>query len=326
MSDNDTMKSTPEAEPALVTILTPVFEDWESLAILLTKIDETLSDTSTKAHIVVVDDGSNTGQSANQTPCRQFQNIRSVRIIRLRANLGHQRAIAVGLSWLNDQKVDTPVVVMDSDGEDSPSDIPKLLTVYAEHRGTRAVFAARSKRSESLAFVFFYHLYKLIHLILTGKPVKVGNFSVIPPQALGRAVVMSELWNHYAATLFKSRFPVALFYTPRGKRIAGRSSMNIYSLATHGLSGLSVFGELVGVRLLMLSSFALIALSPLLAVSLTTPSRAVQTALLVLTLVDVIVLLSSMFFVFMLLASRDAARILPARDYQYFIRAVETSA
>ena len=45
---------------------------------------------------------------------------------------------------------------------------------------------------------------------------RVGNFSVIPRDLLSRLVVVSELWNHYAAAVFKSRLP---FVTLKGERI-----------------------------------------------------------------------------------------------------------
>ena len=72
---------------------------------------------------------------------------------------------------------------------------------------TKIVFAERAKRSESLAFRVFYGLYKLVHRVLTGQGVRVGNFSVIPRARLASLVVVSEMWNHYAAAAFASRQP-----------------------------------------------------------------------------------------------------------------------
>ena len=49
-----------------------------------------------------------------------------IRIIKLRSNLGHQRAIAIGLYGLNFKNLDG-IVVMDSDGEDKVDDISSLI-------------------------------------------------------------------------------------------------------------------------------------------------------------------------------------------------------
>jgi hypothetical protein len=255
--------------------------------------------------------------------------ITSIRIIKLRANLGHQRAIAVGLGWMSENASDLPVIVMDSDGEDSPQDVPKLVEHFYDHGQKHAVFAARSKRSESRVFVVLYNCYKLIHLVLTGKPVKVGNFSIIPPAALHRAVVLSELWNHYAATMFKSRYPILLLATPRASRIAGKSTMNFYALVIHGLSGLSVFSELIGVRLLLAASVSFISLVAVLLVCLLlgfnsdTLGNIATNVIAGLFVVNSTVLFASLLFIFIILASRDSARFLPVRDYRHFIDSVE---
>src|SRR2546425_10710991 len=66
-------------------------------------------------------------------------------------------------------------------------------------------------------------------------------------------VVMSELWNHYAAAVFRSGLPFTTTPIPRGYRIAGTSRMNFVSLTAHGMSAISVFGDVVGVRLLIAS-------------------------------------------------------------------------
>ena len=53
-------------------------------------------------------------------------------IIRLRRNVGHQRAIAVGLGFVADELQDADrIVVMDSDGEDLPATIHALLNAPA---------------------------------------------------------------------------------------------------------------------------------------------------------------------------------------------------
>lgn len=87
--------------------------------------------------------------------------------------------------------------------------------------------------------------------MLTGIRVRVGNFSILPFAYLDTLVVMSELWNHYAASVFRSKLPFAMIPIPRGTRFAGTSKMNFVALVSHGLSAISVFGDIVGVRLLI---------------------------------------------------------------------------
>ena len=78
-----------------------------------------------------------------------------------------------------------------------------------------------------------------------------GNFSVIPRERLASLVVVSELWNHYAAAAMRSRQPFCTIPTRRAERLDGESKMNFVGLVVHGLSAISVYSDIVGVRLLI---------------------------------------------------------------------------
>jgi len=60
------------------------------------------------------------------------------------------------------------------------------------------VFAARTKRMESLGIRLFYQAYRLVHHALTGVVVQVGNFSVVPRAAISarrRSASRASCWN-----------------------------------------------------------------------------------------------------------------------------------
>src|SRR6266852_3108226 len=71
-------------------------------------------------------------------------------------------------------------------------------------------------------------------------------------------MVVSELWNHYAAAVFRARILHASLPLPRGTRMAGRSQMIFVSLLVHGLGAISVFSDIVGARLLALTAFGMV--------------------------------------------------------------------
>ncbi len=243
-------------------ILIPLFNDWDTFAKLAAQLDEVLAAGNREADILIVDDAS-VIDADPRTTFSQYRALRRVEVLRLRRNLGHQRAIAVGLTYIQ-ARMTTPyeaVVVMDGDGEDAPEDVPRLLDRLEAEGGRSIVFAERTRRSESLTFRFFYFLYRHLHFLLTSVRVRVGNFSAIPRRRLESLVAVSELWNHYAAAAFHSRQPYCTVPTERARRLGGRSSMNFVSLVTHGLSAISVYREVIGVRLLVLTlSLALLAL------------------------------------------------------------------
>jgi glycosyltransferase involved in cell wall biosynthesis len=309
-------------------ILIPVYEDWNALAVLLPALDQELNVGGLSADILVVDDGSSECEFVATAP-KCFRSIETIDILSLRRNVGHQRAIAVGLSYLEANQLCHLVVVMDCDGQDDPRDIPRLVKECSAHQDQKIIFAARTRRAESLPFKLFYHLYRLIHFLLTGIQVRVGNFSVIPVGILRRLVAVSELWNHYAAAVYKAKLPIALIPTKRNCRLEGSSRMNLISLVVHGLSAMAVFGDRIGVRLLVVVSIGMSLLSGALITviairlltSLAIPGWATYVAgLLLVILIQMLIVV--LVFAFVILAGRDTVSIIPSRDYVHITDAV----
>lgn len=309
-----------ESRPDRLAILLPVFDDWESLRTLLRQVDDAVGSAGLQPDIVVVDDG-----SAKECPGDIAWGTRAlgvVRTVRLRRNVGHQRAIAIGLALLAERDSHATIAIMDADGEDRPEDLLVLLDRLRREGGVKVVFAERLRRTESVVFRALYHAYRLIHVVLTGVRVRVGNFSVMSADAAAALVAMPELWNHYAAAVFRSRLPYASVPAPRGTRLHGRSKMNFVSLVAHGLSAMSVFSETIGVRL-MVAALALTlasaaSLGVLLAVDPSASPRAALWSLVFLVLSSQ-ALVASVFFVFAILASRSATGFLPVRDHRFYV-------
>lgn len=311
-----------------VVILIPVFNDWESLRLLLPAIDRALAAAGRSARVFVVDDGS-TLEPPDEFPEWDFRALERVDLLSLRRNLGHQRALAIGLSYIERRIGPEAVVVMDGDGEDAPQDVPRLLDRLEAERGRKIVFAERARRSEGLAFRAFYWLYRHAHYLLTGQRVRVGNFSAIPRRRLSSLVCVTELWNHYAAAAIQSRQPICMIPTRRAHRLRGRSTMNFIALVTHGLSAISVYNGVVGVRLLVLSVLlAMMAIGAVVAVvavrlftELAIPGWATTAASFSMILLTQALLLAGLF-VFVILGSRNSLTFLPRRDYKHFVYGV----
>jgi glycosyltransferase involved in cell wall biosynthesis len=281
-----------------------------------------------RARILVVDDGST--RDPSNSWAGPLLSIDRIDRMRLRRNVGHQRAIALGLVWVHGNVKCDRIVVMDSDGEDRPADVPMLLERFEQEGGARVVFAARRRRTESAVFRLFYHAYRAVHVLLTGISVRVGNFSVVPFRALGRLVVASELWNHYAAAVFRSRLPYTTVPLARGERLQGISKMNFPSLVVHGLSAISVFSDIVGARMLaaltgltLLSAASIgVVIALRLGTGLAIPGWATYTAgLLLVILLQAVV--ASFLLVFIIVSLRTGAGFLPLRDAAYFVESVD---
>jgi polyisoprenyl-phosphate glycosyltransferase len=233
-------------------VVVPIFNDWSSFCILLRDLDRVFAETRREFSVIAVDDGSTDDPSDCLDNLGPVSALSRVRIVKLATNLGHQRAIAVGLTVANEDLSTDAVIVMDGDGEDRPEDALRLLGVN-EREGNSIVVATRLERSETFSFKLLYFFYKMTFAILTGRKIKFGNFSLIPRQHIRRLVMMPDLWNNLPAALIRSRLPLIELPTKRGRRYAGTSKMNCVSLIVFGLSGISVFTDVMFVRMLILT-------------------------------------------------------------------------
>jgi polyisoprenyl-phosphate glycosyltransferase len=308
-----------------ITILVPVYNDWAAAGLLITALERELLAANRFASVLVVDDGSSMalGTAFDNIP---GEAIVSLDILHLRCNVGHQRAIAIGLAYLGAQASRDAVVVMDGDGEDRPEDVDRLVSALEEYGSDRVVFAERTRRSEGLVFAALYWMFRMVHLALTGERVRVGNFCVIPRSLLQRLVAVSDLWNHFAAAVFHARIPYATIPTVRGTRYAGRSQMNFVGLVTHGLSAMSVFGDRIGVRLLLVTcalTLAVIAAAAGIALwhlgaGVPLPAWFPYAGLGLLMFVF-LAFATSLAFVFVILSGRGNPGFLPLREHVHYV-------
>ncbi len=305
-------------------IVIPVYNDWKSLSILLGKLREQSGrDTLLQWNYLVVDDGS------KAHPGTDFSLGPGVTVLRLRRNLGHQRAISIGLSYLSAHHPGMfACAVMDADGEDDPSGVNLLIEKAREAPGN-LVFASRTKRQEGVRFRFGYALYKVLFRLLTGHRISFGNFSLVPGSLLSTVVNISEIWNHYSGGLMKARIPYVTKPIPRGKRYAGDSQMNYQSLVLHGLRSISVYLDQVAARFmsvfLLFSVFlglgVLLVLYLKFFTALAIPGWATA-ALSGLLIMFFQALLVTLFMAFMVLNQNTQRLLIPAIDFVSFLESV----
>lgn len=308
-----------------IAIVTPVFNDWASFTVLICEIAARFRGGNIVFHVLAVDDGSSAPFDPAAIALPAESCITEIEVLGLALNLGHQRAIASGLCAVVDRSDIEAVIVMDSDGEDRPDDIAALLAAIERNPG-QVVLAHRAKRSETRAFRFWYAVYKLLFHTLTGRVISFGNYAVLPMRAVQRLVHMPELWNNLAAAIMRSRLPYMTVPTERGTRYAGRSNMNLVALVVHGLSAMSVYTDMIFVRVLIaagilavVSVLGIIGITMIrIATKLAIPgwaTTAVGDLFIVLLQTVVIVIATSL----MMLAGRSSRPIIPVVDAWPFV-------
>ncbi|GGF48392.1 glycosyl transferase family 2 [Aliidongia dinghuensis] len=302
-----------------------MFNDWESFSALLKNIDIACQDLDCAVSVLAIDDGSTDPAPEMGRPDDAYATLQAVEIVHLSVNVGHQRAIAIGLAVAAQDGDADAVLIMDADGEDRPEDIARLVAA-AQGQQDFVIVAERRRRNERVTFKIFYHLYKMFFKLLTGKLISFGNFSLISKSYVGRLVLVPDLWNHLPAAVMRSRLPIRRIPIDRGRRYAGSSKMNYVSLMVHGLSGISVYSDMIFVRMLI-ATLGLLAIGVpvILAVmiirlftDLATPGWATTVSFGVLMILAQAIV-STITAALLLLNNRSQKSVIPAVDYKDFL-------
>jgi glycosyltransferase involved in cell wall biosynthesis len=232
-------------------LLMPVFNDWDSAKKLIHDLEVEVGVGDQELTIFIIDDAS-TDPAPEHLDSKA--NAFEIRVIRISRNLGHQRAIFEGLRHIAELEF-RRVLIMDADGEDTPSGASRLLSASDKH-DVEVIVAKRGVRKESWAFRTFYRAHKALFRILVGKRLDFGNFSVLPIEYVRGLVLSSDAATNLPSTILRSGHPLIRVKVDRGTRYFGQSKMSFEKLVGHSFSALAVFLDQIMVRLTIFSLFS----------------------------------------------------------------------
>ncbi len=237
-----------------INILLPVYNDWDSVNLLLKDIEAKLD--LLFIDITLVNDSSTIDPVIN----KNFSRLK-IKILNLDKNCGSQKAINIGLKYLSQNKTNFDYcIVMDSDGEDKAEDIVSLID-KAKENDNNIIFASRGKRQDGLIFYYFYKIYLFFFFIFTGVNINCGNFSCIPKKKISEVIKLKNSPIHHSASILSSNLFYKKIRFDRGKRFMGKSKMSIVNLILHGLNAMTIFFRVILVRFcIFLFSLSLVVL------------------------------------------------------------------
>ena len=225
-------------------ILIPIYNDRESLKILIENINNEINNLNHDISLLVINDASS--QQIIDTYLNT-ENISSIEIINMKENRGHARCIASGLKYIFEKKDFDFVIPMDGDGEDRPEEIKNFIQL-SEQSGEKSITGERVKRSEGLFFQLCYQFHKFLTLAFTGKSIKFGNFTCLSKSTVKKMLEEKATWNSFSGSLKKVEKDLISTPSIRGKRYFGPSQMSFFNLLKHSLSIISVFRKTVLIR------------------------------------------------------------------------------
>ncbi len=221
-----------------LSVVIPMYNEEEVLPLLVERLRPLLDGLGVAYEVVAVDDGSSDLTAALLQ--RHHREWPDLRVVRLRANAGHQAAISAGLVTARGDYV----VTIDADLQDPPEVMATMLAV-AKSEGVDVVYGVRNDRSTDTWFkrVSARGFYRLIGLLSqTGAQANAGDFRL-----MSRATVdaINSLPEHNRVLRFivpALNFPSETVEYRREERAAGASKyplMKMIRLSVDSLTGFS---------------------------------------------------------------------------------------
>ena len=218
-------------------IITPCYNDWKSLNKLVSELDKIKKTFKGTLDIFIINDCSSTKINIKK---KKYKNIKSINLINLKKNVGSQKAIFIGLQYISKKKINSTVTIMDSDGEDNPKKIAKLINLSEKYK-KHIIVAERSKRTENIFYKFLNYLRLFLTYMMTGKYLNFGNFSSLHSSILNKVLANSNLSMAYSAGIAKNFKSFKNYPVEKKKRFFGFSKVSLNFLFEHSLNIITVF-------------------------------------------------------------------------------------
>ena len=215
-----------------ITILIPIYNDWQSVFKLIKDINSQVSTLSDEFSVIIINDASIENRPEFSP---DLNNLKSVQIINMKENKGHARCIASGLKYIYEKKEFDYVIPMDGDGEDRPEEIKNFIEL-ADQSEDKSIVGERIKRSESLFFKTCYLFHKFLTLTFTGQSIRFGNFTCLSKITVKKMLNEKATWNSFSGSLKKVEKDLLSIPSIRGTRYFGPSKMSFFNLLKHSLS------------------------------------------------------------------------------------------
>lgn len=239
----------------MISAVIPVYNDQEVLHALIQRLKPALAQISTQFEIILIDDGSRDASwNIIEELCSEHSEITGIKLAR---NFGQQGAIKAGL----DHSSGEYIVILDSDLQDRPEDIEKLINSLEQNNSSMAI-AQWTSREDSFFKRFVSRMFYEFSSRFTSIKIepRLGMFRVL------RKSVVDELKKFPE----KSATPISLLYfigcdysivpLERDARAAGESGYNLRKMISLTLARLFSF-SMFPIRLATYSGLIISALS-----------------------------------------------------------------
>jgi glycosyltransferase involved in cell wall biosynthesis len=223
----------------IYSIVAPVFNEEETLPHFYARMVAVMEEIGEPFELVLINDGS--ADRSFQVMQELHERDPRVRVIDFSRNFGHQVAISAGLDYAQGRAV----VIIDSDLQDPPEVIPRLIERWKA--GAEVVYAQRARRAGETLFKLLTAtaFYRLIERITSIKiPRNVGDFRLLDRSVVN---VLSSLHEHHRFMRGLSAWvgfqQEAVLYD-RQERFAGTTKYPLKKMLRFSLDAITSFSYL----------------------------------------------------------------------------------
>jgi dolichol-phosphate mannosyltransferase len=206
-----------------ISVVVPIYNDEEVIAELHRRLRPVLEEITADYELILVDDGSRDHSWQKMLEVRRENE--HVRAVRLSRNFGQQSAIAAGLSLTSKELI----VLMDSDLQDRPEDIPVLIdALLADKQATMAI-AQWEERKDSRMKLAVSHLFQRVSNSITEIHTmpRLGIFRVMKKSVVDELKKFPEKTATTVSLLYYIGSKYVAVPLKRDARFAGKSGYNL---------------------------------------------------------------------------------------------------
>jgi len=235
-ADNDNAPTAAPGQPPAVSVVTPCYNEQESLGEFHRRVKAVLESLGQSHEIILVDDGS-TDQTWQRMTDLAGEDPALV-LVKLSRNHGQQLALTAGLNVCRGHRV----LILDADLQDPPELLPKMMAVM--DGGADVVYGRRNRRAGESVFKrgtasLFYRLIN--RLSDTPIPLDTGDFRLISRRALDVLRSMPERHRFVRGMVSWIGFHQEPFGYDRDPRFAGTSKYPLRTLIRLALDAITSF-------------------------------------------------------------------------------------
>lgn len=205
-----------------LSVVVPVYNDQEVLQELYRRLNPVVESLATHYEIVLVDDGSKDHSWDEIMKLREADD--HIVAVKLARNFGQQNSIAAGLNVARGEII----VLMDSDLQDRPEDIPVLIDTLLKS-GTQMAIAQWQTRQDTWAKRTVSNIFNRVSNTITAIHIEphLGVFRAIRRSVVDELKKFPEKTSTTLSLLYYIGANYAIVPLKRDARFAGKSGYNV---------------------------------------------------------------------------------------------------